>query len=244
MAGTTVRDNKEVETCFAEAAQRTGLVVSAERITAVQGWAKRFVFETLWQEQLHARNAGPSPSNGSELEAKVDHSYAVFRSILENHYQTSEVVPTPGCLDLFAFLKASRVKIALTTGFYRQVTDIILNKLGWNRGLDARYVGGPASLINVSVASDEVAQGRPAPLMIQQAMLTLGITDPRRVINLGDTPSDLESGKRAGCALSLGITNGTHTRQQLERHPNDGLYASLTDVQRFLERAEGVGNGQ
>ncbi len=78
MAGTTVRDEKEVETCFAEAAEQTGLVVSPERITAVQGWAKRFVFETLWKEQLGQAQA-------AEMEEKVAHSYTVFKSILENH---------------------------------------------------------------------------------------------------------------------------------------------------------------
>jgi beta-phosphoglucomutase-like phosphatase (HAD superfamily) len=52
MAGTTVRDQHEVEACFAQAATATGLHASAERILAVQGMAKRHVFELLWQEQL------------------------------------------------------------------------------------------------------------------------------------------------------------------------------------------------
>jgi beta-phosphoglucomutase-like phosphatase (HAD superfamily) len=51
MAGTTVRDDHEVETCFAQAAATTGLHASAARILAVQGLAKRAVFEQLWREQ-------------------------------------------------------------------------------------------------------------------------------------------------------------------------------------------------
>jgi phosphonatase-like hydrolase len=226
MAGTTIQDRKEVETCFAKAAEQTGLVASAERILAVQGLSKRFVFEMLWQEQ--------TGQTAAALNEKVEHSYQVFKSILEDHYRTHEVLPTTGCLELFAYLKANGIKIALTTGFYRTVTDIILGRLGWNQGLDEHYVGHAGSLIDLSIASDEVAEGRPSPLMIQKAMRTFGINDPQQVINIGDTPSDLESGKRAGCALSLGVTNGTHTEAQLLSCPNDGLFSSLAAFQQFL----------
>ncbi len=222
MAGTTVRDQKEVETCFAKAARQTGLIVSDERITAVQGWSKRFVFETLWSEQLGTEHP--------DLTAHVDESYDLFRQILEEHYQTQPVYPTEGCPDTFQWLHEQGIAIALTTGFYRKVTDMILHKLGWDAGLNDQRIGTPDSLIQMSVASDEVAAGRPAPDMIRKVMQTLNITDPAEVINIGDTPSDLESGRRAGVRLSLGLTNGTHTHEQLAACPNDGLLGSLAEL--------------
>ncbi|HET9503639.1 MAG TPA: HAD family hydrolase [Hymenobacter sp.] len=229
MAGTTVRDAHEVEACFAQAAAATGLRASAARILAVQGQAKRAVFEQLWREQLGAE----TPL--AELTPHVERSYQVFREVLEVHYCTQPVVPTEGCLELFAFLKNQGVRIALTTGFYREVTDIILHRLGWDVNLDAQRRGNRYSVIDLSISSDEVAEGRPAPLMIQRAMQAFGITDPRQVWNVGDTPSDLESGRRAGCARSLGLVNGTHTRAQLEACPNDGLLASLAELQQLLQ---------
>jgi phosphonatase-like hydrolase len=229
MAGTTVHDAHEVEACFAQAATATGLHASAARILAAQGQAKRAVFEQLWQEQLGHDTVA------TELIPYVEHSYQVFREVLEAHYRTQPVLPTEGCLDLFAYLKTQGIRIALTTGFYREVTDIILHRLGWDINLDAQRRGNRYSVIDLSVASDEVAEGRPAPLMIQKAMRVFGITNPRQVWNVGDTPSDLESGRRAGCARSLGITNGTHTHEQLAPYPNDGLLASLTDLQRLLQ---------
>lgn len=228
MAGTTVQDHKEVESCFAEAARQTGLHATEERILAVQGMAKRAVFEMLWQEQTNEHPAA--------LQDKVEHSYQVFKSVLEHHYQTQPVNPTAGCLELFDFLKKHNIMIALTTGFYRQVTNIILEKLGWHIGLDQHYVGNPNSLLAMSIASNEVEQGRPSPLMIQKAMATLGIPDPKRVVNIGDTPSDLASGLNAHCAASFGVTNGTHTREQLQSYPNDGLFPSLTAVQNYLTK--------
>ncbi|MGI4738667.1 MAG: HAD family hydrolase [Janthinobacterium lividum] len=229
MAGTTVRDEHEVEACFAQAAAATGLHASAARILAVQGQAKRAVFEQLWHEQLGDTIAP------AMLKRQVDHSYHVFREVLEAHYRTAAVVPTEGCLDLFAYLKSRGIRIALTTGFYREVTDLILRRLGWDAHLDAQHRGNTQSIIDLSIASDEVAEGRPAPLMIQRAMQVFGISDPRQVWNVGDTPSDLESGRRAGCARSLGLTNGTHTRAQLAQHPHDGLLASLAELQQLLQ---------
>ena len=229
MAGTTVRDQHEVEACFAQAATATGLLATAERILAVQGLAKRFVFETLWREQLG------ETATAERLTAQVDHSYQVFRQVLEAHYRTQPVVPTKGCLKLFAYLKSQDIRIALTTGFYREVTDLILHRLGWDAGLDNQRRGTAHSIIDLSIASDEVTEGRPAPLMIENAMQAFGITDPRQVYNVGDTPSDLESGRRAGCGRSLGVTNGTHSRPQLTQCPNDGLFASLTDLTGHLQ---------
>ncbi|MFD1469811.1 HAD family hydrolase [Hymenobacter caeli] len=231
MAGTTVRDQHEVEACFAQAAAATGLRATAARILAVQGLAKRFVFETLWREQL-----GPAV-RPSALAARVDQSYEAFRKILEGHYRTAEVVPTEGCLELLAFLRGQGIRIALTTGFYREVTDLILHRLGWDAGLDAQHRGSAHAIIDLSIASDEVAEGRPAPLMIQKAMRAFGIADPQRVYNVGDTPSDLESGRRAGCARSLGVVNGTHSRPQLAACPNDGLLASLAELHQQLRAA-------
>ncbi|GAB3910404.1 phosphonatase-like hydrolase [Larkinella knui] len=238
MAGTTVRDQHEVEHCFAQAASQTKLIVSDERILAMQGLSKRFVFETLWKEQLGEPTA-------SELKTRVDHSYLLFTEILENHYRTQPVVPTEGCLETFAYLRKNGISIALTTGFYRKVTDIILEKLGWLTGLDEQYVGTSQTIIQVSIASDEVEHGRPQPLMIQKAMRLLNVTDPKRVVNIGDTPSDLLSGQAAQVGLNLGVVNGTHTRSQLETYPHDRFLESLGDLPGILSASafQSLANG-
>lgn len=232
MAGTTVTDHHEVERCFAEAAAQTGLFTTDERILAMQGLAKRYVFETLWKEQLG--------ENSPEVQSRVDESYDAFRQILEHHYRTQGATPTEGCLETFAWLREQGIAIALTTGFYRLVTDIILEKLGWLAGLNAQRVGTAESVIQVSIASDEVEQGRPYPQMIERAMQLLGVNDPKAVINIGDTPSDLLSGRAAGVSLNLGVTNGTHTQQQLEDYPHDWLLGSLTELKSVIQKHASV----
>jgi phosphonatase-like hydrolase len=227
MAGTTVTDQHEVEACFAKAARLTGIEATDEEILAVQGLAKRFVFQLFWRKQLGESHP--------DVEQRVDESYALFKEILEAHYHSHPITPTKGCLELFSYLKQNNIKIALTTGFYRVVTDIILGRLGWLEGLDENRLGNESTIIQASIASDEVEHGRPAPLMIQKAMRLLGITDPKHVINAGDTPSDLQSGHAAGVFLNLGVTNGTHTVEQLIGHPHDALIGSIDEIINVLE---------
>ncbi len=228
MAGTTVTDHHEVEACFAEAARQTGLTVSDERILAMQGLHKYFVFQTLWEEILGSRTH-------PEWQKRVDQSYQAFTEVLENHYLTHDLTPTEGCLELFDFLHKNNIQIALTTGFYRKVCDIILKKLGWLEGLDEQRVGTPSTLIQASITSDEVEKGRPAPFMIQKAMRLLGVNDPHAIINVGDTPSDIQSGFAANCHMSLAVTNGTHTAEQLAPHNPTKLIGSVLEIISIIE---------
>jgi phosphonatase-like hydrolase len=211
MAGTTVRDVGEVRQCFSAAARETGLTAQPERLLALMGRSKRLVFEILWGEELGESHP--------ELTQRVGASYAAFRRILENHYETQPVEPSDGCLECFAWLRAADIPFCLTTGFYRKVTDIILRRLGWGM---------------LSIASDEVPKGRPAPYLIHRGMALTGAEDVRRVVTIGDTPSDLRAGRNAGCGWTLGITSGTHTREQLAALPNDGLIHTLAELKDLL----------
>lgn len=227
MAGTTVRDDHEVENCFRQAAQETGLEMSEAETLAVQGWSKRFVFETFWERQIGQRDE-------SWLK-KVDYSYHTFTQILENHYLTQPVAPTEGALEVFAFLKEQNIKIALTTGFYRKVTDIILDRLGWLTGLNSNYVNTGSAVIDCSISSDQVAQGRPAPDMILKAMDLLNVKSVAQVLTIGDTPSDIQAGHNAGVMHSLAVANGTHPAELLRPHQPTQLLDTLGDLIPYLK---------
>lgn len=229
MAGTTVQDNREVEDCFYQAAVETGLDASRRRINDMHGIPKRIVVETLWAEAIG--------KDHPDFATKVETTFQTFRQILENHYLTHPVLPTEGAIETLVWLRSKGVKIAFTTGFYRKVTNIILNRLGWDKGLDENYRGNSESIIDLSLTPDETGKGRPHPDMIYMAMEILGITDSKKVINIGDTPSDLQSGRAAGCLLSLGITNGSHTREELLQYDNDGLIDSMLEYPAFVEQA-------
>ena len=212
MAGTTVRDGGEVGRCLLEASLATGIKTAHEKILPMMGWSKRQVFETLWSEQIRPLHPDFRP--------RVEASYRHFRNLLEHHFETQAVEPTAGCLECFDWLQQENIKICLTTGFYRRVTDIVLGRLHWNLP---------------SIASDEVARGRPAPYLIFRAMEKVGVVDVHRVVSIGDTPSDLAAGKNAGCGWTLGVTNGNYPGEKLAAFPNDGLIAGVGELRKFFE---------
>jgi phosphonatase-like hydrolase len=228
MAGTTVRDNDEVLKCFAEACQSEGLTADHQRLNALMGVSKLEVFKILWREQLGDQ------IDQQVIYEKAEHSFLAFKVILEDYYKQATLEPTLGALEVFDWLKSRGIKIALNTGFYRAVTDIILNKLGWMAGLDQQYTGGTGTIIDYSISSEDVPLGRPEPFMIQKAMSVFGITDPKSVVKIGDTPVDLAEGRNAGCAASLAVVNGTHSRAELELLENDGLLPSLRELPEWL----------
>lgn len=225
MAGTTIKDDNEVLQCFTKAAIANGLKATEARVNQMMGLPKRQVFEVLWQEQIGRE----SP----DYLGKVDTSYTQFKEILEDYYRSQPIEPTEGCLALFDWLKNQGIKIALNTGFYREVTDIILNRLRWD-------IGTETSLIQASVTPSEIYgnEGRPAPFMIQKAMYRLGITDPKEVIVVGDTPSDLAAAKNASCLLAVGVTNGTHSREELQQYPYDYLIDSLEELTTIISNIQ------
>ena len=222
MSGTTIKDENEVLDCFHDALRVTGISRDKKYINTMMGWSKIEVFRTLWTEEMGIYTEG--------VEKRAQESFSVFKSLLEKYYHTHDIAPTQGCLEIFAFLRKKNIKIALNTGFYRQVTDILLQKLDWK-------VGG---IIDYSITSDEVAKGRPQPLMIQALMKHFKIENPHHVFKIGDTPSDLMEGRAAEC-WSFGLTNGSHTRNELLLYDNDGLFESLETFLAFLKTKELVG---
>ncbi len=221
IAGTTVCDNNEVLNCFSAACRESGIEASDNRLNALMGVSKLEVFHTLWREQLG------SDAPEVVIGQKADAAYTAFRHILEDYYRACPLQPTEGALELFHWAKGMNIDIALNTGFYRAVTDIILGRMGWLPAMS----GSPVQFV---ITSEEVPAGRPAPYMIRAAMAYFGIDNPKNVVKIGDTPVDLLEGRNADCLMSLAVTNGTHTFEQLSVFENDGLLKSLRYLPEFL----------
>jgi len=218
MAGTTVADHGEVLAAFMGAARESGLEASEDDVRARMGHSKREVFA-----ELAARQLGASGDGADQL---TDRAYDAFRRILEDHYRSQPVAPVDGTIEMFAALRRQGVRIALTTGFYRAVTDIILDRLGW---LDRND-----SPVDVSICGDDVPAGRPAPYMIHEAMRRLRVYDVHAVAKIGDTEADLHAGHHAGCALNVGVLSGAAKRDELARAPHTHILDAAVAVLEFV----------
>jgi phosphonatase-like hydrolase len=215
IAGTTVFDGDAVGTCLRYALEAVaGVRASRDEVNAVMGIPKPVAIRQL----LEAR--------GQRADGKrVDAVHRDFEARMLEYYRGSpEVREVEGAAAVFAELRRRGMKVALDTGFGRPITDAVLARLEW----------GVPGVIDATVTSDDVAAGRPAPDMVFRAMELTGVKDAARVVKVGDTPSDLQEGTRAGCAMVVGVTSGSHTEAELAEHPHTALIASVRELPALL----------
>ncbi len=214
MSGTTVNDHQELTTCFFNAGLKTGLNAERADIRPLLGLPHLEIVKKLWANKL-----GTDDPN---YDQSVANTFHLFTAILQNHYVLNGAKPMKGAMDTFKWLRAEGVYIALTTGTSRKIAKIILDKLGWSEGLDENFRGSEISIIDLSLTPDEAGgKGNPFPDMVQKAMELLEIDKSSQVIRVGDTIHDLQSGKRANCLLSIGVTNGAGTPEELSGADSD-----------------------
>ena len=207
LAGTTVEDDGAVLSCLVEATTRHGLPGSPEELNALMGMNKREVF------QLLAERTGARPTGDADRLA--DEALASFVSCMSASYERS-LSPVPGAEEAFVFLHERGIGVAIDTGFDATIAGLIMTRLRW-----------PERLVDVVVSSSDVPRGRPAPYMIFRAMERLGVLDVRRVMKIGDSPSDLEEGTNAGCGEVIGVLSGAHDAESLGKHPHTRLLPSV-----------------
>ena len=111
------------------------------------------------------------------------------------------------------------MRVALSTGFDREILDSLLPALGWDD-----------DVVDFVVCGSDVAAGRPAPYMVFRAMERLGVTDVARVLVAGDTPRDLRAGTNAGAGFVVGVLSGAGTVDELGAERHTHLLRSVADV--------------
>lgn len=213
MAGTTVDDRHEVYRVLRESVEREGARFDDATFQQWMGTEKRSAI-------THLLRLGGVEAD----EQLVDRAFAWFLEELTRSYTANPPVPLPGVPEALSALRAGGVKVGLTTGFSRDIADLILERMGWGVGAD------PAtSVVDAVVTGDEVPEGRPAPFMIQRVMELTGVTDPAEVVSAGDTEVDVESARRAG-VLAIGVLTGKLDRADLERAGADVVAGSVAEL--------------
>jgi phosphonatase-like hydrolase len=204
LAGTTVRDTNTVGGALQAALAEIGVVASVAEVNAVMGIPKPVAI-------AHILSAHGTAGD-------VDAIHARFQSLMIEIYRTDPGIDEiDGATEVMEKLKNAGLKIAVDTGFDRAITDVVISRMPWR------------DLIDDSIASDEVADGRPAPDMLFALAERQRIT-PAEIVKVGDTPSDILQGRAAGAGLVVGVLYGTHTREQLAPHGPDALIEHLSEL--------------
>jgi len=164
---------------------------------------------TPLREQLR-----PFAPDQGELEAMV----ATYRDFNLVHHDAM-VRPFPGIRAAVELLKARGLGLAVVTSKARS---------GLHRGLDAC---GLDDLFSALVAADDVTRHKPDPTPVLEALDLLGV-EAGRAVFVGDSPHDMEAGRRAGTRTAAALW-GPFPQHQLAKHSPDFWLARPAEIPRL-----------
>ena len=214
IAGTTAKDDGLVVQAFQSAMLKNGFseqsskyIEGTKHVNATMGQRKIDVFNHIFDGDLAAAQ-----------QAHEDFNSAYIEFINMGHLSEFE-----GVSRLFRGLAAKNIGIGLTTGFPRKILDSILSQLNWK------------DLVDVSVASDQVEHGRPAPDMIFRSITLFNTlydknVSVNEVVVVGDTDSDMKAGVAAEVQKIVGVTSGAMTEHILKEAGASLVLPYATDL--------------
>ena len=123
----------------------------------------------------------------------------MFHCLHHLHRQTLQHQNIP---HFFYALRDHDIKIALNTGYNREIQKLLIDKFELNDCIDDY------------ISSEEVKKGRPQPFMIKELMKRNSIDDSNQVIKIGDTVADIFEGKNARCK-TVAVLSGSETKKLL-----------------------------
>lgn len=212
MAGTTVVDDGVVETAFRRAAERTGVADrmpwddALAHVRATMGQSKIDVFTHL---------AGGDRVAAERATAAFEGAYAE----IVGEQGVSEI---PGAAQAIQGLKDAGLAVVLTTGFAPVTRDALIEGLGWR------------DLVDLALSPIDAGRGRPAPDLVLTAAIRSRVSSMSAVAVVGDTASDVESGRRAGAGFVAGVLTGAHDLHTLVAAGADAVLADVTGLHDVL----------
>jgi HAD superfamily hydrolase (TIGR01509 family) len=134
---------------------------------------------------------------------------------LEERYR-SDLPWIPGAREAVRRM-AERFPLGLATSSNREIVDIVVE------------VGGFGELFQVTVSSEEVARGKPAPDVYLEATRRMGV-DPRRAAAVEDSTNGLLSAHAAGMRV-IAIPNDAHPPADKGLAVADVVLDSIEDLE-------------
>ena len=210
MAGTTVNENNVVYKMLQKATNEAGISVTLDQVLA-EGAGKEKLQAIKKILQVYGQNTD------EKLASEI---YNRFILLLEKAYEELDILPQHNAVESFQALKDKSILVILNTGYNEETALSIINKLGWKKGVE----------FDDLITASDVQHNRPEPDMILLAMNHFEIINAREVVKVGDSIIDIEEGKNAGCAFSIGITTGAHTMLQLQSANPDYIINDLMEL--------------
>lgn len=191
-AGTTIDHGSIAPTvAFRQIFADHDITVTDEQIRTPMGKGKRdHIAEMISMPDIQAawnNRYGANPG-----EAEIDDLYSNYGDVIDRAIAAhSELIPE--LLPALDALREQGLRIGSTTGYVRSMMEPVL-KTAANAGYSPE----------VTVCSDEVPSGRPAPWMMFEAMRQLDVYPASAIVKVGDTTQDIHEALNAG-AWAVGV---------------------------------------
>jgi phosphonatase-like hydrolase len=214
IAGTTAQDDGLVVKAFQEAMIHEGVLRDSEQLELMTN----YVNTTMGQRKIDVFR---TLCDGNQTQAERAHDRFILKYL--EMVNEGELVEIPGVNHLFRDLRGKGIGVALTSGFPRRIVDSIINALNWRGEID------------LSVASDEVDNGRPAPDLILRSItryetLRQKTISSDSIIVVGDTESDMKAAYAARAKFIVGVTSGAHTQDELLANGATHVFKSAPEI--------------
>jgi phosphonatase-like hydrolase len=213
LIGTIMVDDGTLEKAFAEAIATQGVVTGTTafargmaRVHRARGKSSMDVLRDLF------------PGN----EARAQAAHLAFERSLSGAVQRSGVQPVPGAGEVLEELAQSGVRICVMSSISHRQLSVFLTALGWQDRVD------------LVLGADDVPRGCPAPDLVLQAMLSLGVDDVRDTVVVQATDSGIQAGCRSGAGMVVAVLTGTHPAARLRRAGATHVLASVADLPAVL----------
>ncbi len=218
LMGTVVKDTGVMENALKGVLTQYSIPFAQSDLGTMRGAGKVAAFQGLIERTI---GAGKGPEWSQAIAGEM---YVTFKQMLREGYEKGPTQEIPGAEVTMRWLREHGVKVAATSAVDTDLTEPMLQRLGWAEGI-----------FDCKVATEEVPQGRPAPYLIFLAMIRTGTVDMRRVAAVGDTPVDLKAGTNAGAAWVIGVLSGAHCLETLGATPHTHILNSVADLPRLLK---------
>jgi beta-phosphoglucomutase-like phosphatase (HAD superfamily) len=159
---------------------------------------------------------------GIDAESVEGRSIDERRSAILKAYYLPDLGPCPGARMLVERLRSRGLALAAVSSAKREDLQDLVRE------------AGVADLIETLISADDAAESKPDPDLVEVALDRLAVTADEAIM-IGDSPYDVEAGRRAGVAV-IALRCGGFPERSLA-----GAIAIYDDPQAFAIRLDEVG---
>jgi phosphoglycolate phosphatase len=151
--------------------------------------------------------------------ADLEEAVSLFKQYYRQHCVDHTRV-YPGVLAMLKHFH--RKKMAVVTNKPVRVSGYILDQLELS------------SFFDVLIGGDSLPNKKPHPEPVLSALLTMRMDDPHRVVMVGDSPNDVESGRAAG-TCTCGIRSNIGDPKKLFKSKPDFIISNMKELMRIFD---------